>query len=149
MMINKKIVFILSFIILYLTLSYSVKAQVIINEGSNRNYTTIPDEDYEYSDWIELYNNGNSPVSLHGYTLTDDINDTLKWQFPNITIPPGGFKIVFCSGKDRKPLTAFQQVAHITGYTPVIGWNTHTFSTPFLWDGLSNIIINICNLVTN
>ncbi len=29
-------------------------------------------------------------------------------------------------------------------YQPVVGLNTHTFSTPFVWDGVSNIIIETC-----
>ncbi|MFC2111493.1 BNR-repeat neuraminidase N-terminal domain-containing protein, partial [Bacteroidota bacterium] len=29
-------------------------------------------------------------------------------------------------------------------YQPINGWNTHTFSTPFMWDGISNIIVETC-----
>jgi PKD repeat protein len=29
-------------------------------------------------------------------------------------------------------------------YMEVAGWNTHTFSTPFVWDGVSNLIIETC-----
>ena len=29
-------------------------------------------------------------------------------------------------------------------YQPVSGWNTHTFSIPFVWDGTSNIIVETC-----
>lgn len=32
-----------------------------------------------------------------------------------------------------------------TDYTPLLGTNTITFPTPFLWDGTSNIIIETCN----
>ncbi len=28
-----------------------------------------------------------------------------------------------------------------SGYTVTTGWNTHTFSTPFAWDGTSNVIV--------
>ncbi len=37
-------------------------AQIVINEGTNRNYMTMPDEDAEYPDWIELYNAGTDTV---------------------------------------------------------------------------------------
>ncbi len=30
-----------------------------------------------------------------------------------------------------------------TEYMPVAGWNTHTFTAPFAWDGTSNIIVDI------
>jgi len=29
-------------------------------------------------------------------------------------------------------------------FQPVNGWNTHTFTTPFLWDGVSNLLIDLC-----
>jgi gliding motility-associated-like protein len=29
-------------------------------------------------------------------------------------------------------------------YTPVIGWNTHTFNTAYEWDGVSNILVDVC-----
>jgi hypothetical protein len=39
---------------------------------------------------------------------------------------------------------SFTNVYTIASYAPVQGVNTHTFSTPFYWDGVSNIVINIC-----
>ncbi len=27
---------------------------------------------------------------------------------------------------------------------PVAGWNTHTFTTPYYWDGVSNILVDVC-----
>ncbi len=38
----------------------------------------------------------------------------------------------------------FTTVFSAATYTPVIGLNQHTFSTPFNWDGVSNIIIDYC-----
>lgn len=29
-------------------------------------------------------------------------------------------------------------------FTPVLGSNVHTFSTPFAWDGVSNIVVDVC-----
>ncbi|HQL14034.1 MAG TPA: carboxypeptidase regulatory-like domain-containing protein, partial [Candidatus Cloacimonadota bacterium] len=44
--------------------------------------------------------------------------------------------------------TTFEDGDYQTVYTqaefmPVVGWNTHTFSTPFVWDGTSNILVDI------
>jgi hypothetical protein len=36
------------------------------------------------------------------------------------------------------------QVYSNSSYTDVTGWNTHTFSSPFAWDGTSNIVIETC-----
>lgn len=46
-------------------------------------------------------------------------------------------------------ITAFQTTGFTTyfsspSYTPVLGINTHTFSTPYIWDGVSNIIVETC-----
>lgn len=29
-------------------------------------------------------------------------------------------------------------------YTPVLGWNTHNFTTAYEWDGVSNILVDVC-----
>jgi hypothetical protein len=38
----------------------------------------------------------------------------------------------------------FTTVWNAASYSPSIGLNTHTFSTPFNWDGTSNVIIDYC-----
>jgi hypothetical protein len=120
-------------------------AQVVINEGSNKNYLSIHDENQTYPDWIELYNSGTDTVNLAGYSLTDDLDDPSQWVFPNISLAPGEFRIVFCSGKDRKPVTGFKHILTVAPFIAETGWNTHSFTTPFYWDGVSNILLNICS----
>jgi gliding motility-associated-like protein len=34
----------------------------------------------------------------------------------------------------------------VGNYTPVFGWNTHTFQTPYNWDGQSNLVVDFCFL---
>ena len=46
--------------------------QIIINEGSNKNYLTLLDEEGDYEDWIEIFNAGSEDVMLGGYFLTDE-----------------------------------------------------------------------------
>jgi len=36
-----------------------------------------------------------------------------------------------------------KQVYFAEGYELDVGWNTHEFETPFLWDGYSNILVEI------
>ncbi|HRI29707.1 MAG TPA: lamin tail domain-containing protein, partial [Chitinophagales bacterium] len=123
----------------------SLTAQVVINEGSNRNYQSIADENGDYPDWIELYNAGPDTVSLYNYSLTDNEANPAKWVFPNIAILPGEHKLVFCSGKDRKPISGFVNVINTGVYNPVTGWNVHNFSAPFYWDGVSSILLSTCS----
>jgi PKD repeat protein len=79
-------------------------APVIINEYVASNKTGLMDEDGDHSDWVELCNVTDAPVSLQGWSLTDDEADPGKWLFPNVTIAPGGFLVVFASDKDRAPV---------------------------------------------
>lgn len=119
--------------------------QVVINEGSNKNFSTLADEDGEYVDWIELYNAGSTTIDLFGYHLTDDLAQPSKWTFPHLNLAPGEFAIIYCSGKDRYASPPFTNVVNTGAFTPTTGWNTHTFSTPFNWDGVSNLVINVCS----
>ena len=59
------------------------------------------DQDGDRSDWIEIYNPDTQPASLNGWHLTDEIDNTVKWTFPNVTIPAGQYLMVFASGKNR------------------------------------------------
>lgn len=72
-----------------------------INEAFVSNFLKYADEDGDYSDWIELYNFGETPLSLDGFYLSDDENHPKKWQFSDIVIPSGGYQVVWLSGKDK------------------------------------------------
>ena len=61
----------------------------------------VLDEDGVASDWIELYNYGEEPLSLNAYRLTDDPTKPGKWHFPNVILPARTHLLVFASGKDR------------------------------------------------
>jgi hypothetical protein len=135
-------VFIITLILYYANLLCS---QVVINEGSNKNYLTLADEDGEYPDWIELFNSGSSPVDLEGFGLTDSPSEPFKWIFPHCNLLAGDYLIVFCSSKDRFASPAFTTVINTGSFTPSVGWNTHIFTTPFYWDGISNLLINVCS----
>lgn len=39
----------------------------------------------------------------------------------------------------------FTTVYSSPSYQPVTGWNIHQFQTPFIWDGNSNIVVEICS----
>jgi hypothetical protein len=134
----------LCLLISFFTITH-VMAQVVINEGSNKNYLSIHDEDMDYPDWIEIYNTGTDTINLDGYALTDDPEQPAQWTFPAVRIAPGEFRIVFCSGKDRKPLTGFEYVLNTGTFKAYPGWNTHTFNAPFRWDGVFNILLNVCS----
>jgi hypothetical protein len=63
----------------------------------------LEDEDGDFSDWIELYNPGDDPVNLEGWGLSDDEEEPMNWTFPEVTLAPGEYLIVWASNKNRKP----------------------------------------------
>jgi hypothetical protein len=77
------------------------QATISINEIMASNNTTIADEDEEYADWIELYNYGKDPINLEGWGLTDNYEKPFKWVFPDVSIQPEKYLLVWASGKNR------------------------------------------------
>ena len=68
------------------------------NGGKQTN--SLHDELGNSPDWIELYNSGSTPVSLTGWSLTDDATKPAKWVFPATMLSAGGYLVVFASGRD-------------------------------------------------
>ena len=91
------------FAAIFLLAPCSLQAALVISEVQASNATTLVDADGDSSDWLELYNSGLGSLNLSGYHLTDDPADFSKWAFPSVTLEPGGFLVVFASGKDRDP----------------------------------------------
>jgi len=131
------------FSILILFISSFSFGQLFINEGSNKNYSVLPDEDGDYEDWIEIYNSGTTAIDLFNYSLSDNSTPG-EWSFPHQIIQPNEYIIVFCSEKNRFASTPFTNVLIDSTFQPQPGWNTHYFTTPFFWDGVSNIVLNLC-----
>src|SRR5690606_33244990 len=59
------------------------------------------DDDGNREDWIELHNVSDAPVSLRGWSLTDDADELDKWIFPEVQLAAGALMVVYASGKDR------------------------------------------------
>ena len=83
------------------TVSSQAGAAVVINEFMASNDSTLADEDGQFSDWIELHNNGASAVDLSNWYLTDDQTQLAQWQLPATSIAAGAYLVVYASGKDR------------------------------------------------
>lgn len=67
-----------------------------INEFLASNATINTDEAGEYEDWLEIYNAGDVPVWLGDKYLSDNLGNPNKWQFPDYTIQPQEFLLVWC-----------------------------------------------------
>ena len=86
---------------------------LVLSEILARNDNGLEDGFGERHDWIEIHNPNPVPLDLAGYCLTDDPLQPARWRFPAVTIPAGGWLLVFASGLDTvdplgHPHTNFQ-----------------------------------------
>ncbi len=75
--------------------SLSPEKGVVINEIDAININNGLDQNFEFDDWIELYNNSTDAISLDGYHLSDEYSILDKWAFPDTTIGPGEYLIIW------------------------------------------------------
>ena len=84
-----------------LELRQVLAAAAVITEFMASNDRTLRDQDGDFADWIELHNSSDQATQLEGWYLTDSAEQLTKWRLPSITIEPGGYLLVFASGKNR------------------------------------------------
>jgi hypothetical protein len=94
--------FLLFALLLFLSIVDSISAEkLIISEFLAVNSNIIQDEDKEYTNWIEIQNQGESTINLNGYYLTDNPKLLTKWKFPEVKLDAGKFLVIFASEKNR------------------------------------------------
>ena len=72
---------------------------VVFSEVSPSN-ANFKDNDGNDPGWLELYNTSDSPVSLKGVALSNDVKFPRRWVFGEASIPAKGHMVVFLSGKN-------------------------------------------------
>jgi hypothetical protein len=76
--------------------------QVVINEVSASNMSTVADNYGENEDWVELYNTTGAAVDLSGWYLSNKVSNPLKWAFPaGSSIAANGRIMVWCSKRNE------------------------------------------------
>ncbi len=93
----------LAFCLAFLYL-FSTAQPLRINEVMSSNGGALTDSDGETSDWIEFFNAGTTSVNLKDFGLSDKKAQPFLWLFPDYTVNPGEYLLVFASGKDRREL---------------------------------------------
>src|SRR5262245_16089564 len=74
---------------------------VLLTEFMAENDAGLTDADGAHPDWIELHNPTANAVNMAGWYLTDTSTNLTRWRFPDVTIAPNSFLLVFASGKNR------------------------------------------------
>ena len=75
-------------------------ADLVISEFSASNKAGLFDGLGNASDWIELHNPTPASVALNGWKLRDS---STTWPLPDITLPAGGYLLVFASDHTEQP----------------------------------------------
>lgn len=88
-----------------------VRGQIVLNEIQSSNTNVLADEFGEYPDWIELFNHSNDAINLKGWQISDDTSNTSKWIFPDYTLEPNDYLVLYASGRDLKQLPVYWNCA--------------------------------------
>jgi|AGTN01.3.fsa_nt_gi hypothetical protein len=80
----------------------AAESAVVINEAMSGNKGACLDDKGKSSDWVELYNPTDEAVSLGRFSLSDNEEKLDRWKFPDVTINPHSYMVVYLSGKSQK-----------------------------------------------
>ena len=122
----------------------SISQSIRINEAMSSNSVFI-DEDGDTPDWFELYNYGNTPISLSNWTISDKNDEPKKWTFPNISIESDQYLLVWASDKDRSSTNTFRTLINrgdnfkylVPNSEVLSNWNTLIFDDSNWQSGVS------------
>ena len=71
---------------------------VTVSELLVQNRSALPDENYQYSDMVELHNTTDAPISLDGWYLSDSLSERYTYRMDPVTVPAGGYLLICCDG---------------------------------------------------
>jgi hypothetical protein len=148
----KKTGLFLLMLILGLSLCNNIFAQTTVTLGEGTQANTTTGAPTPYGTW---YKNFRQQYLVLATELNDigggpgNINSiAFHVQTLNTCSPMPNFRIRVKTTNFSALSTTFEagtytQVFQVAEFMPVQGWNIHTFSTPFNWDGASNLLIDI------
>ena len=71
---------------------------VRISEVMTSNASAFQADNGQYTDWVEIVSTGATDVSLKGYTLLNADDALAPLTFPDITLAPGEYLLIYCDG---------------------------------------------------
>ena len=85
---------------LWLTSMGIVPMNVVISELQSDSGSAWTDSRGQLCDWLELYNAGTEPAVLDGCFLSNDPENLRKWQISQLTLQPGEYRVIPCTGRE-------------------------------------------------
>ncbi len=76
------------------------ESALVIHELLLENESALPDSSGAFCDVVELYNRGESPLSLGGWCLSDSLEQRFRYRLPDRILQPGEYLLIFCDGEN-------------------------------------------------
>ena len=131
---------------------FKTKAQDLkINEIMSSNTMFVYDEDGETPDWLEIVNCSQKEINLSDYYLSENPDNLLKWQLPDINLTPKKTLLVYASGKDRPQTPLYWHTIIDIGQNwkykvplsePSPSWKSSSFAETGWMDGQSSTLFD-------
>ena len=80
------------------------RGKLVINEFMAQNSSSVPGPLGEFSDWIELHNQDGNSLALKGIYLTDNLEQPTQWEFPDTTIGPFGYLLIWAESNSQNTI---------------------------------------------
>lgn len=93
-----------------------------------------------YADELQAALGGANPSLISGIAF--DVVSAAAQGLNDFTVKAGNIPVIPTSGYIDN--TGFTTVFNTTTYNTTAGWNLHNFSTPVLWDGVSDFCVEVC-----
>lgn len=88
-----------------------------ITEVLPRNTSGVADNAGDREPWVELWNNGETAVTLAGWWLTDDLSRLTRWSFPaGATIPAKSHQLVWLDNEVAENTTTAWHANFVPAY---------------------------------
>lgn len=139
------------FLLMPLIMNAQASLEVIIGEGTSTNSNT--QYPAPYGNWYwgakhqilvladEIYQAGGAPGTLTSLAFNvATLNSTAALTNFEIKLK----QTTATELNNTWDADEFESVYISASYVNTLGWNTHEFTNPYLWDGVSNIIVDIC-----
>ncbi len=112
-------------LIVLLSITFTLSAQLKINELMPKNVSAVWDDAFDFSMWAEVYNDSQTTISLGDFYFSDDKTNPKKWRLPNQKLEPHAFATFWFEREEKKghvnfkldPEGATLYIYDKTGYT--------------------------------
>lgn len=82
--------------------------QLKINELMSNNVSAVMDDGYNYSMWVEVYNQGNEAVNLSMFYFSDKKSNKKKWRPEGKIIKPGDYHVIWFEREEYDKHASFK-----------------------------------------